>query len=59
VLKRGANFDLGLLKLGVSTWQLISERRREKALEKAVKEAWERLREGSKWEGDSHFNMVP
>ncbi|MFZ8854345.1 MAG: DUF2079 domain-containing protein [Armatimonadota bacterium] len=59
VLKRGANFDLGLLKLGVSTWQLISERGREKALEKAVKEAWERLREGSKWEGDSHFSMVP
>jgi len=59
VLKRGANFELGLLKLGVSTWQLVSEKRREKALEEAVKEAWERLREGSEWESDRHFGMVP
>ncbi|MCS3921148.1 DUF2079 domain-containing protein [Fervidibacter sacchari] len=59
VLKRGANFELGLLKLGVSTWRLVSERGQEKALEEAVKEAWERLREGSEWESDSHFGMVP
>jgi len=59
VLKRGANFALGLLKLGVSTWWLVNERGKEKALEEAVKEAWERLREGSEWESESHFGMVP
>ncbi len=59
MLKRGENFELGLLKLGVSPWRLVNERGKEKALEEAVKEAWERLREGSEWKSNSHFGMVP
>jgi len=59
VLKRGANFELGLLKLGISTWRLVSERGKEKALEEAVKEAWERLKEGSERESESHFGIMP
>ena len=49
VLRRGADFELGLAKLGVKTWRLVfqSNRSPERTLERAVKEAWERLMEGS------------
>jgi hypothetical protein len=60
VLKRGADFELGLAKLGVKLWKLVAHSRlSRRSLEQAVKEAWERLREGKEWQVDEHYGMLP
>ncbi len=69
VSKRGANFELGLTKLRVSIARLVSERevsqgsdsevRKFKFLEREVRRAWERLREGEGWQADGHFGGLP
>lgn len=60
VLKRGADFGLGLIKLGVPLYQMAGydERQSQRSLEQAVKDAWERLKEGSKWQIDEHFGKL-
>jgi len=61
ILKRDADFERGLAKLGVEGWKLVAQGNRldEQSLERAVREAWERLREGGAWQGDEHFGRLP
>ncbi|MCS7265015.1 MAG: DUF2079 domain-containing protein [Armatimonadetes bacterium] len=52
VLKRGEDFWLGLMKLGVSMYQLAGqEEGNQRSLEQGIKEAWERLKEGREGNG--------
>jgi uncharacterized membrane protein len=64
VLKRGENFEAGLVKLGVPIWKFVSageSKVQADKLEEVVKEAWERLREGMEWSEmmDEHFGRMP
>ena len=61
ILKRDADFEGGLAKLGVEGLKLVAQSNHlpEQSLERAVKEAWERLREGSAWQVDEHFGRLP
>jgi len=61
VLKRGADFWLGLAKLGVPIHQLTAfgKSSRQPSLEQAVKDAWELLKEVRGWQVDEHFGRLP
>ena len=65
VLKRGEDFEAGLIKLGVPIWKFASVERtkvRTNELEEVIKGAWKRLQgEGKQWSGmtDDHFGRLP
>lgn len=57
VLKWGADFKLGLIKLGVSPKVFVSQRAQMKALERAVQQAWKDLRGEKGWKHEEHFGL--
>lgn len=63
VLKRGANFEAGLVKLGVPVWKFVGRRTSNlpATLARAIRQAWASLREVAGWNGESigHFGKPP